>query len=534
MFVLCSTWRLRQGVSFAPISTMGILQERHDVEIPTRVHSVSSTIDSTFSTMNTAQSSSSPPTNKTVTFPLRMPTMQSIGNKPTLEKIQNGKKLTKFFVPKEVPAKPLASIDIVSLIECYGIPQFSKTADGTRASCLCPFHDDHNPSLKMDGNRGIFKCFSCGVGGNALSFVREYSKLHGTELSFLEAVKLLDDMVVTAAASSATLSDAKLPVVLPVDIAVPMGARPSAKNMTVSKTDGTVQKKSRPVTSSFTKGATISRQRAVLANFHAASFYNDCLLTRLDAGAARYHLGTRNIHPATVKEFAIGFAPETYFMTGSATLSSQPRAWGEGSLVQYLRDRGFTPQEIIDSGLAIRTQRGKRKMEEIEQNNSNDANATLGTIENDYSTLMDRFRGRLIIPIFDSTGSHVLGFGGRILESVSSGSDFKAAKYLNSPESIIFQKKEVLFGQHMAEKSTWIGNNNSKPDKSDGPRSIVIVEGYMDAIALWQAGVRETVASMGTALSLEQLDSAAKSARNMGGESDVVDACVCGCGCGCV
>ena len=87
------------------------------------------------------------------------------------------------------------------MIECYGISQFSKTADGTRASCLCPFHDDHNPSLKIDGNRGIFKCFSCGVGGNALSFVREYAKLHGSELSFLEAVKLPDDMMVTGDSS---------------------------------------------------------------------------------------------------------------------------------------------------------------------------------------------------------------------------------------------------------------------------------------------------------------------------------------------
>jgi hypothetical protein len=68
----------------------------------------------------------------------------------------------------------------------------------------------------------FFKCFSCGVvGGNALSFVREYAKLHGSELSFLEAVKLLDDMMVTAA--TATVSDAK--PVLPVDITVPLGAR---------------------------------------------------------------------------------------------------------------------------------------------------------------------------------------------------------------------------------------------------------------------------------------------------------------------
>lgn len=70
----------------------------------------------------------------------------------------------------------------------------------------------------------------------------------------------------------------------------------------------------------------------------------------------------------------------------------------------------------------------------------------------------------------------------------------------------------------MAEKSVWTGSNKSKSNKSDERRSLVIVEGYMDAIAMWQAGIRETVASMGTALSLEQLQSASNSARNMGGQ----------------
>lgn len=135
---------------------------------------------------------------------------------------------------------------------------------------------------------------------------------------------------------------------------------------------------------------------------------------------------------------------------------------------------------------------------------------------------MDRFRGRLVVPIFDRTGSHVLGFGGRILESVTSGSDFKAAKYLNSPESIIFQKKEVLFGQHLAEQSDNHVSKNKKSKsestESERPGALIVVEGYMDAIALWQAGIRETVASMGTAISLEQLESAAGSARKLGGE----------------
>jgi DNA primase len=198
-------------------------------------------------------------------------------------------------------------------------------------------------------------------------------------------------------------------------------------------------------------------------------------------------------------------------------------------LVHYLRDLGFSPQEIIDAGLAIRTKRGKQQLEEIQEKiNSgggiNEKNAT-AAVENDYSTLMDRFRGRLVVPIFDATGSHVLGFGGRILESVTSGSDFKAAKYLNSPESVVFQKKEVLFGKHLAEKSTST-TSKSKLKEVTRPRSLIVVEGYMDAISMWQAGIRETVASMGTAISLEQLQSAASAARKLGGESSVCEICV--------
>lgn len=127
-------------------------------------------------------------------------------------------------------------------------------------------------------------------------------------------------------------------------------------------------------------------------------------------------------------------------------------------------------------------------------------------LEMDYSTLMDRFRGRLVVPIFDATGTEILGFGGRILESEdSTETAFKTAKYLNSPESLAFQKKNILFGQHMAKKAIrfWVKTE-------EVPRPVLIVEGYMDAIALWQAGVPEAVACMGTALTSEQLSAAAR------------------------
>ncbi|KAG7363029.1 DNA primase [Nitzschia inconspicua] len=510
MLFLLSMWRIQQGISFVPVMIPAFFSRQkpflttslRDAEDPLSVKvSGLSTISPT---LNGTQSSSSSRITATINPPLRMPREKA-------SRRDNGKNNnnmnSKHFVSTEDLARLQDAIDIVSLIECYGIPQFSKS--GTRASCLCPFHDDHNPSLKIDGSRGIFKCFSCGVGGIALSFVREYAKVHGTELSFLQAVKLLDDMVASSSSGSK--------LVLPIDITVPMGARPPARNVTVSKGYGFVATKSSKSTTVTT--STTSQQRVKLANLHAAAFYEECLLTRLDAGGARMHLRSRGVHPSTVKAFAIGFAPETYFTSVSST-TGQSQEWGEGSLVNYLRDKGFRPQEIIDAGLAIRTKRGKQQLEQQQQQQKqtnsfgNETNSTfIGDC--DYLTLMDRFRGRLIVPIFDATGHHVLGFGGRILESAKSGSDFKAAKYLNSPESVVFQKKEILFGKHLAEKAAE-AIMKSKKKESYQPRSLIVVEGYMDAIAMWQAGIRETVASMGTAISLEQLESATGSARKIG------------------
>jgi DNA primase len=129
---------------------------------------------------------------------------------------------------------------------------------------------------------------------------------------------------------------------------------------------------------------------------------------------------------------------------------------------------------------------------------------------------MDRFRGRLIVPIFDASGKKVVGFGGRILPPLDENpvtSDFKAPKYLNSPESVIFQKSSILFNEHMARDAV----RKSQAAPGDKTRGVILVEGYMDAIALWGIGVKEVVASMGTAISSDQLASVAKLSGSPGG-----------------
>ena len=450
----------------------------------------------------------------------------------------------KNYIPPEELDKLMDTVDIVALIESYGIPEFRRTStsystgDSTgfhdKATCLCPFHNDKNPSLKIDGERGIYKCFSCGSGGNALGFVREYSERYHDDdsnnkddnddaankddnpvaskpLTFVEAVRVLEDFVT-----------------IPID---GVQRRRQPRQHGKSNTQNKRKKKNSLI------GST-PKVRILLANLHAAAFFEECLFGLPSAGIARTHLRSRGIHPTTVKAFAIGFAPESYF------LQQQSRPWGEGSLVYRLRDEGFTPQEIVDAGLATVTRKGKEKQEQQRlaelsrgdksSNESND-NSDKEILQQqpqftDFSTLMDRFRGRLVVPIFDETGTQILGFGGRILEtSREASSDFKAAKYLNSPESLVFLKKELLFARHMVKfvtppPSTTTGNslNVTKIKTATATkrrlRSLIIVEGYMDAIALWQAGVKEVVASMGTALSHEQLLAAASTARKIGGK----------------
>jgi len=80
------------------------------------------------------------------------------------------------------------SVDIVSVIESYGLPGFQRHGDN-RAKAICPFHDDHSPSMSVDGQRGIYKCFACGAGGDVFNFVREYSSLKSEPMTFYQAVR---------------------------------------------------------------------------------------------------------------------------------------------------------------------------------------------------------------------------------------------------------------------------------------------------------------------------------------------------------
>ncbi len=152
--------------------------------------------------------------------------------------------------------------------------------------------------------------------------------------------------------------------------------------------------------------------------------------------AVEYIVG-RGLSRQTVTNFGLGFAPP-----------------GWSGLLDAMRAQGYSNEELISAGLAIRSQKGG---------------------------IYDRFRNRLMFPIIDIRGN-VIGFGGRVM-------DDSTPKYLNSPETIIFNKRKNLFAMNVAKKSK-LGY-------------IILTEGYMDAIALHQYGFDSAVASLGTALTEE-------------------------------
>lgn len=174
--------------------------------------------------------------------------------------------------------------------------------------------------------------------------------------------------------------------------------------------------------------------------------------TLLQTSAAKSYLFKRGVSDQTVKQFRIGFAPQ---------------AWDY--LLKSLARKGFAKEEAEKAGLAIKSE--------------------------DKSSWYDRFRSRLMFPISDGNG-RVIGFGGRIFEPETGNRKHETAqeaKYINTPNTLIYDKSRVLYGFDKAKET--IRKKNQ----------VVIVEGYMDCIMSHQAGVKNTIAVSGTALTPPQL-----------------------------
>ncbi len=193
------------------------------------------------------------------------------------------------------------------------------------------------------------------------------------------------------------------------------------------------------------KAASNRKKRLLEAHELATRYYQQSLIQ--NRKAAEYAINDRGLTKATLGEWKIGYSPD---------------AWN--GLLDFLHLRGFSREEMLDSGL------GK-------QNESSDS-------------VYDTFRGRLMFPICDREG-RTIGFTARVL-------DDSLPKYLNTPQTPLYDKSQALFGLHLAKQAI------------RETKEVVIVEGNMDVVASHQAGIKQVVASSGTALTIDQLRTLSK------------------------
>ena len=288
---------------------------------------------------------------------------------------------------EEAVAQIKERLDIYDVVSKY----VALKKAGSNYVGLCPFHQDKNPSMSVSPSKGIFKCFSCGASGDALSFIIQIEKK-----DFKEVIQELAE---------------KFGIELPKTFS-----------------GGNVQYKS-------------IKTDMIKACERAVQFYTKTLFNSSDATTARTYLKSRDINDDIIQEYGLGFAPNKYT-----------------DLYNYLK-ADFSTEVLEKAGLILK---GKN---------------------NDW---IDRFRNRVIIPIRNENGEYV-AFGARTLEKDN------PAKYLNSSESLIYNKSKILYGLYYAKDEI---------KRQDG---VIVMEGYFDVISAQAHGVKNCVASCGTALTPEHV-----------------------------
>ena len=254
---------------------------------------------------------------------------------------------------------------------------------------LCPFHNEKTGSFAVYPDSSSFYCFGCGAGGDAVSFLMRMERL-----DYIEAVKALSQRV---------------GMQLPED--------------------------------NYDDSLTKKRLRILSANREAAKFFYAQLKAPAGKPGLEYWLGARGLSPQVVKQFGLGFAPQSW-----------------DALLNYLRGLGYAPEELVDANLVSRSDKHGK------------------------TSYYDRFRGRVMVPIIDLRGN-VVAFGGRVLGD-------EKPKYINTSDTLAYKKGRDIYALNFA-KNTVNGR-------------LILVEGYMDVIALHQAGFTQAVACLGTALTRDQ------------------------------
>ena len=290
-----------------------------------------------------------------------------------------------------------ARADLVRLIQPYA--QDLKKKGASWIAC-CPFHQEKTPSFSVNPLKGFYKCFGCGKGGNAFTFLMEMEGLN-----FPEAVQRVAEMN-------------GVPLPRPID----------DRQYEQNKKRKEEKKK--------------LADQVVDLNKLALEFWNAELQGKgAKAKAAREYLEKRGISDEIQQQFHIGFAPDSW-----------------DSLINHLKETSADENLIEQSGLVTRN----------EERNS----------------LYDRFRGRIIFPVLDVNGNPV-AFGARAMGD-------EQPKYLNSPETPAYIKGRHLYGLFQSKEAI------------RQKKFAILVEGYLDLIALFQFGITNVAASLGTAFTPEQ------------------------------
>lgn len=272
-------------------------------------------------------------------------------------------------------------LDIVDVVSQYVVLKKS----GANYWGICPFHNDKKPSMSVSPSRGIFKCFSCGAGGDALAFL---VKIQNRE--YKDVILELAD---------------KYGIELPKKYSASSETKSLKKDM-------------------------------IKACSKAAKFYHMQLRSADDANKAMTALRKRNVDDSVIDKFTLGWAPNKY-----------------DTLYKELK-KEFKDEILEKAGLILKSNSGG---------------------------YIDRFRNRIIIPIQNENGEYV-AFGARAVD------EGQNPKYLNSSDSLIYNKSKLLFGL------------NSAQDAIKAEDGVVIMEGYFDVISAQAHGVENAVASCGTAL----------------------------------
>ena len=282
-----------------------------------------------------------------------------------------------------------AAADIVEVIGEF--VSLKKTGQNFRG--LSPFKNEKTPSFFVSPAKGIFKCFSTGIGGSAVTFLMEHEKITYPEALHYLARKYNIEIV---------------------------EKEESAQE---------IQQKN-------------ERESLLAVNQFACQYFMDVLHSVEGRAIGMSYFIERGFREDTIRKFQLGYAREE-----------------KNAFTRTAEDKGFKTDFLVKTGL---------------------------TLQRDNYTY-DRFHGRVMFPIHGLTGQ-ILGFGGRIMKS-----DEKSAKYINSPESEVYHKSDILYGLYYARQAIL------KNDKC------YLVEGYTDVISMHQAGVENVVSSSGTSLTINQI-----------------------------